>query len=39
VLYDPQAASVFIYTPAPLDEAAYGGYVHTARQYNARLMD
>lgn len=39
VLYDPQAASVFIYTPAPLDETAYGGYVHTPRQYNARLMD
>ncbi len=39
VLYDPLAASVFIYTPEPLDEAAYSGYRHTARQYNARLMD
>ncbi|MFP4249557.1 MAG: hypothetical protein ACLFU7_07845 [Armatimonadota bacterium] len=39
VLFDPQAASVFIYTPAPLDANAYVGYEHTARQYNARLMD
>jgi len=39
VLYDPQGASVFIYTPAPLDEAEYETYLHTARQYNARLMD
>lgn len=39
VLYDPQAASVFIFTPEPLDESVYAGYLHTARQYNARLMD
>jgi len=39
VLYDPWAASVFVYTPAPLDEGAYTGYEHSARQYNARLMD
>lgn len=39
VLYDPHATSVFIYTPAPLDAGAYEGYVHTPRQYNARLMD
>ncbi|MGI5820389.1 MAG: hypothetical protein ACOX9R_20055 [Armatimonadota bacterium] len=39
VLYDPHGASVFIYTPAPLDRSAYAGYEHTARQYNARLMD
>lgn len=39
ILYDPYAASVFIYTPAPLDESAHGGYEHSARQYNARLMD
>ncbi|MFO8080155.1 MAG: hypothetical protein R6V07_07595 [Armatimonadota bacterium] len=39
VLYDPHAASILIYTPAPLDADAYAGYQHTARQYNARLMD
>ncbi|MGC9319635.1 MAG: hypothetical protein ACP5KN_16510 [Armatimonadota bacterium] len=39
VLYDPLAASVFIYTPRPLEEAAYRGYSHGPRQYNARLMD
>ncbi|MEA3400469.1 MAG: hypothetical protein U9R79_04415 [Armatimonadota bacterium] len=39
VLYDPLAASVFIYTPQPLNEAAYRGYAHGPRQYNARLMD
>ncbi len=39
VLYDPCATSIFIYTPAPLDETAYSGYYHGARQYNARLMD
>ncbi|MBD3291668.1 MAG: hypothetical protein GF393_01985 [Armatimonadia bacterium] len=39
VLYDPNAASVFVYTPAPPDEGAYGGYEHGPRQYNARLMD
>ena len=39
VLYDPYGDAVYIYTPAPLDEAAYGGYQHAARQYNARLLD
>lgn len=39
VLFDPNATSVFVYTPAPLDEGAYRGYRHGPRQYNARLMD
>ena len=39
VLYDPYTTSIYIYTPAPLDESKYTAYVHTERQYNARLMD
>ena len=39
VLYDPYTAWIYIYTPLPLDQGEYHGYVHTARQYNARLMD
>jgi hypothetical protein len=39
VVWDPTSASVFIYTPAPLDEHAYTGYRASARQYNPRLMD
>ncbi len=39
VLYDPTARHVYIYTPKPLDESAYRGYVAGPRQYNPRLMD
>jgi len=39
ILYNPWAASVFIYTPAPLRQDAYAGYHPGPRQYNARLMD
>lgn len=39
VLYDPYTCSIYIYTPAPLAEDAYSGFVNTPRQYNARLMD
>jgi hypothetical protein len=39
VLYNPWDRWIFIYTPAPLDETAYRGYVAGPRQYNARLMD
>ena len=39
LLYNPWDRFVLIYTPAPLDEAAYRGYRPTPRQYNARLMD
>ena len=39
VVWDPTAASVFIYTPAPLDETAYTGYGPGPRQINPRLMD
>ncbi len=39
VVWDPTAASVFIYTPAPLDEKAYTGFRPGPRQYNPRLMD
>jgi len=39
VLYNPWSTEVFVYTPHPLDEAAFGGYRPGPRQYNARLMD
>lgn len=39
ILYDPCADTIYIYTPAPLDETAFTRYVHGPRQYNARLMD
>ena len=39
VLWDPTAAHVYIYTPAPLDESVYTRYEAGPRQYNPRLMD
>ena len=39
VLWDPTAASVFIYTPGPLDADAHPTYHAGPRQYNPRLMD
>lgn len=39
VTYDPCAAHVYIYTAAPLEEAAFAGYFPGPRQYNPRLMD
>ena len=39
VLYDPYGESVYIYTPAPLDEGSFDRYRHAPRQYNARLLD
>jgi len=39
VVWDPTAAHVYIYTPAPLDESAYTRYEAGPRQYNPRLMD
>ena len=39
VLYDPYGDAVYIYTPKPFHPNQYDGYVHTTRQYNARLMD
>lgn len=39
ILYDPYTDSVYIYTPQPFHPDQYTGYVHTKRQYNARLMD
>jgi len=39
VLWDPTAAHVYIYTPAPLDESVYTAYQAGPRQYNPRLMD
>lgn len=39
VLYDPYSDAVYIYAAAPLAAGHFGGYKHTARQYNARLMD
>ena len=39
VLYNPWDRFVYIYTPSPLDEAAFSGYHARPRQYNVRLMD
>ena len=39
ILYDPYNDAVFIYTPHPFNPDQYEGYQHTARQYNARLID
>ena len=39
VLYDPYGDAVYIYTAAPLDAGAFGGYQHGTRQCNARLLD
>lgn len=39
ILYEPHSDAVYIYTPEPFDPSRFRGYTHTARQYNARLMD
>ena len=39
ILYDPYSDAVYIYTPTPFQPDLFGGYQHTERQYNARLMD
>lgn len=39
LLYNPWDKTIYIYTPAPINPAAYNGYNPTPRQYNARLMD
>ena len=39
VVYNPADRYVFIYTPSPLDEAAFERFQSGPRQYNARLMD
>ena len=39
ILYDPYSDTVYIYTPTPFQPDLFGGYQHTERQYNARLMD
>ena len=39
VLYDPYSDAVYIYTSHPFDPDQFEGYQHTARQYNARLID
>ena len=39
ILYEPHSDAVYIYTPEPFDSSRFRGYTHTARQYNARLMD
>lgn len=39
ILYDPYSDAVYIYTPHPFHPDQYKGYQHTARQYNARLID
>ena len=39
ILYEPYGDAVYIYTPEPFDPSRFRGYTHTARQYNARLMD
>jgi len=39
ILYDPYSDAVYVYTPHPFHPDQYEGYQHTARQYNARLID
>ena len=39
IVYNPWDRFVYVYTPSPLAEKAYGAYRPTARQINARLMD
>lgn len=39
ILYDPYSDAVYIYTATPFQRDLFGGYQHTERQYNARLMD
>ena len=39
ILYDPYSDAVYIYTPSPFQPDLFGGYQHTERQYNTRLMD
>ena len=39
ILYDPYSDAVYIYTPTPFQPDLFGGYQHTERQYNARLID
>lgn len=39
ILYDPYSDAVYIYTPHPFHPDQFEGYQHTARQYNARLID
>ena len=39
VVYNPWDRYVYIYTPAPLNEETYAGFVPGSRQYNVRLLD
>ena len=39
ILYEPYSDAIYIYTPNPFNPSQFRGYTHTARQYNARLMD
>jgi hypothetical protein len=39
ILYDPYSDAIYIYTPTPFQPDLFGGYQHTERQYNTRLMD
>jgi hypothetical protein len=39
LLWDPTAQHLYLYTPKPLNESAYTGYLAGPRQYNPRLMD
>ena len=39
ILYDPYSDAIYIYTPHPFDPDQFENYQHTARQYNARLID
>ena len=39
ILYDPYSDAVYIYTHHLFDADVFQGYQHTARQYNARLID
>ena len=39
ILYDPYSDAIYIYTSTPFQSDLFGGYQHTERQYNTRLMD
>ncbi|MFC1526062.1 hypothetical protein ACFL6X_04535 [Candidatus Latescibacterota bacterium] len=39
VLYNPWSTTIYVYSPQPLEETAFGGYCPGPRQHNARLMD
>lgn len=39
IVWDPTGTEVFVYTPAPVTEPAFGRFQNGPRQYNPRIMD